>query len=329
MIGFDLAAYRSTQIDEKWLDVCYQKKWFKLFVPTDYGGLQLSMAEGCKRLMEIAAVNAGLGWVVNLGAGANWFAGSFSDTTAATIFTPEKTVIAGSGYANGTWRKEGAHFCVNGKWSKCTGAAHATHFSLPAKNTDGEEVIFLLQREQVAAFSQDWEIMGLKNTSSFEVEVNAALVPETLVFEIGKIKNHRDYAVFHLPFDLFARLCMSATFIGGVHCLANTCLATSVKPTTKQLLNDVLLHRLYTSEEAFLAAVKHVENCTQEEQNNLDFQTALYNKLGEQNLELFHMVNQLFLTEGLQFVDENSLIHWAYKDVLVMLSHYMTKPVHG
>src|SRR5690554_3135433 len=126
MQAFTIEEYQQLYLNEDRLEKCYAEKWFKLFVSKAYGGLALSMEDACLELLKTAAIQGGLGWTINLGAGANWFAGFFDDKIAAQLFSPKNTVIAGSGMTNGEWKATEGGFVISGEWSKCTGAHHAT-----------------------------------------------------------------------------------------------------------------------------------------------------------------------------------------------------------
>src|SRR5690554_7095888 len=82
MKTFTIEEYQQLYLNEDKLQKCYEDKWFKLFVPKAYNGLELSMENGCRQLLSIAEIQGGLGWTVNLGAGANWFSGRSEEHTS-------------------------------------------------------------------------------------------------------------------------------------------------------------------------------------------------------------------------------------------------------
>src|SRR5690554_6949111 len=149
MNPFTLKEYQQLFLNEDKLKHCYDQKWFKIFVPKSYQGLELSMREGCKVLKEIAKLQGGLGWTVNLGAGANWFSGFFEGEVARNLFSTEGAVIAGSGFTNGNWIETEGAYEISGEWSKCTGANHASLFSLTANNEQKGPKTFVVPREAV------------------------------------------------------------------------------------------------------------------------------------------------------------------------------------
>src|SRR5690606_50661 len=93
------------------LSIVYAQKWFKLFVPQQLGGLELSLPEGVRLEEELARIDGSLGWTVTLCAGANLFVGyvgQFSDQPIAeTVFADPQVCLGGSGQASGRAVMEG------------------------------------------------------------------------------------------------------------------------------------------------------------------------------------------------------------------------------
>jgi hypothetical protein len=326
MTGFTLQEYEQHYLNEYRLAACYDKKWFKLFVPKAYAGQQASMLNGCKTLLNVAQIQGGLGWTVNLGAGANWFSGFFEDSVASFLFSPADSVIAGSGSNSGTWRKTNDGYTISGQWSKCTGAAHASLFTVIASNAQNEAKIFIVPKNQVQLCEEKWPIMGMRNSSSFSISLENAKVPSTYAFEMNDIKNTPDYGVLHIPFQSFARLCMSASYIGVVMCLIDQCKNSLRKPTIISLIDDQLMPLIVSSTATLYTLAQRAEETallgafTQQQADELQV------TLGQNNLQLFSVVQQLFLIGGLPFIEEDKLVHWAYRDVLTGIQHFMVRP---
>src|SRR5690606_22361265 len=114
------------------LDLIYANRWFYLLVPESLGGREMPLP-GFARLMErLAYVDGSFAWNVNLGAGANMFAGFMDQEEAARIFKDPKACVAGSGARTGTARAVDQGFVIDGSWKYASGSAHATYFSLNA-----------------------------------------------------------------------------------------------------------------------------------------------------------------------------------------------------
>ncbi|MBA6412461.1 hypothetical protein H2508_04995 [Parahaliea sp. F7430] len=326
MKAFTLEEYQQFHLNPDRLQSCYQNKWFKLFVPKSYGGLELSMAEGCQRLLEVAEIQGGLGWTVNLGAGANWFSASFADQVAQELFSAEDAVIAGSGASSGQWRELDDAVEISGEWGKCTGAHHATLFSLNATHSGKGLKSFVVPRAKVQLSEDKWPIMGMRNSSSFGIHLEAVKVPKSYGFEINRIKNNDHYGVFHIPFQSFARLSMSASYLGCVKCVLRLCLQGLEKPEAVSLIDKELLPLVETCEQRLYSLASDVEAKSVKGLYLEQHEQHLRSVLGEQNLQVFQSIQTLFLAGGLAFIEEDKLIHWAYRDLLTAVQHFMVKP---
>lgn len=346
MNAFTLEEYQQFHLNQERVQHCYQEKWFKIFVPSSYEGLELSMAQGCQKLLSVAEIQGGLGWTVNLGAGANWFSGFFEESVAKELFSPKNVVIAGSGASTGEWRLTENGYEISGQWSKCTGAHHATLFSLnanaalinaidPASDTPftapltmtlPEVKTFVVPREQVQLSEEKWPIMGMRNSSSFGIHLNESGVPKGYEFQINVIKNNHHYAVLHIPFQSFARLSMTASYLGVIYCLVRHCQQGLQSPAALALIEDELLPLLKVSEKQLYSLAVEVEDLSLKGRYTDERARQVREILGNRNLQIFQVVQSLFLAGGLPFIEEDTLIHWAYRDVLTAVQHFMVKP---
>lgn len=92
---------RSHVIPTELLERAFREKWFKIFCPRRLGGLQCSLPEGLLSLIYTAELSGSLGWVVNLGSGAAYFAPLFDEQAGVELLGDEKTVLAGNGKLKG------------------------------------------------------------------------------------------------------------------------------------------------------------------------------------------------------------------------------------
>ena len=327
MNPFTIEEYKQTYLSEERLEVLYRKKLLKLFVPKAYDGLGLSLHEGTLELMRIARIQGGLGWTVNLGAGANWFSGFFNDEAAKMIFTPERGVIAGSGFASGSWEKaEHDQFIIHGTWSRCTGAKHATYFSLNARNEEGALKTFVIPRSQVTLADEKWPIFGLRNTSSYAIDIDKQRIPSHFNFEINAVQNPHAYSVHHVPFETFARLCMSASFIGIISCFLEKCQQHPLNSSSLQVIDEQFTPLVDDAKQSCLDWSEKISEAVSNNTMTDEVAQQLQISLGQNNVELYELTQQLFFRAGLPIVEEDTLVHWAYRDVLTAVQHYMVKP---
>lgn len=311
-----LATYRNGALPGAWLDELFRKKLFKLFVPARYGGLELDLAEGLQHIHDAAAVHGSLGWVVNLGAGAGYFWSFFDHKTAGEIFSPENAVIAGSGATTGKARRTEGGYQLEGTWDKCSGAAHATWFTVNAALKDGRVRSFAVPRREVTV-NPSWKLFALKATSSHAIEVNDLFIPNRYCFEIGRIRNeYAEYPIGKVPFEAFARLCMTAAMLGMVSGLCRH-LQTEFEGN-KQIL-DFSHHLKQETDEHFHQVLTYARRLYQDPEQPEGFPTGSIGK------EIYDHCCRLFYSEGLRIADEESLSHYAWRDLLLASQHFLLK----
>ncbi|WP_127845004.1 acyl-CoA dehydrogenase family protein [Psychroflexus aestuariivivens] len=322
-----LEDYKKSEISEDLLRELFERNWFKMFVPKDFGGLELDLKTASQHITETAAHFGGLGWVLNLGAGANWFSGFFETEAAKTIFSPSKTVIAGSGSESGSFKEKKNTVILNGSWSKCSGAAHANYFSLNAKNEDSGAISsFVVPRSSVKFSDEKWEIFGLKSTSSLTIHLKDVKIPKSFGFQINSIENHSNYKVFHIPFEQFARVCMSSCFIGIAQCFLNTLESEQVFGENFEVVTETLQQKISMAIRSRDQFAEIIQNESEKGVLKKNIQDDLQSELGEANISIFDEIQHLFKKGGLALVEETEICHWAYRDVLTAIQHYMMKP---
>jgi indole-3-acetate monooxygenase len=316
-----LTVYQNEQLPLAWIELMKQERFFHLFVPVGYGGHEASISEGVEVIYKLGVLHGALGWVVNLGAGAGFFSRSFDHNTAQAIFDNPDTVLAGSGDIGGMARHINGKYIISGKWGKCSGAAHASHFTFNAQLRDGEISSFILPKSEVELVS-DWPIFGLKPTSSFGMTIDKKIVSGHHKFSIHEVKNHRNYSTFQLSFDSFARLCMSAAFMGIVGCFVrhyeqfledNQFSPRKPFVQLRSSLNNAVTE-LFRVAEAYTMKPDAVST---EQHHELVVKLPAYHK------SLFMLTQEVYLDSGIMITQENNCVHQAWRDVTTGIQHFM------
>ena len=211
-LGLSIADYQEFGFKHKTLEVLYDLNWFKSFIPTALGGRELDLWAGLDIIRRSSAVNGSLGWVINLGGGANFFWHYFDDAQSSQFFSPRKTVLAGSGRL-GVLQKKGGQLLLSGNWANCSGSAHATHFTVSAASETGENFSFIIDRAKIN-IEKYWPFDALKTSSSFSISVDNIKVEDSAMFQIDKSKTTIDYPLRFLSFKNFAELSMLMSVYG-------------------------------------------------------------------------------------------------------------------
>lgn len=322
----DLESYQSKSFSNEWLGEIYQRNWFKLFTPKNLNGAELSLSEGLEQIIAASAVHGSIGWNVNLGSGAGYFYRFFDAETAQKIFADPKSVIAGSGHATGKALPTEGGFKVTGSWDKCSGAAHATHFSANAVFEDGRVHSIIFTRDQVK-LTDTWNMFAMKATSSFSFEVNDVFVPENFVFDIGTAKHDDLYPISKIPFDIFARFCMISTLIGTVKCFANH-LENEFQQKIRNFETDFknIRYKLESDQSSMLQLAQRYWSLAEGDSPFTEHHALnLQNGIRLMSRSLFDASCDLYYKTGITLADEKTLAHHACKDVLMASQHGMVK----
>ncbi|WP_339707259.1 acyl-CoA dehydrogenase [Algoriphagus aquimarinus] len=211
-------------LPDEWLTEIYAEKWFKLFVPTDLGGLGCTLPEALKIEEKLAKLDGSLGWTVTLCAGAAWFVGFMDESLRKDIFPNEKLCLAGSGFVGGKANKIGETYLISGSWTYASGALHATHLTANCEileegkallDKKGNPIIkaFVLDRKDVEILD-GWNYMGMIATGSHAFRCENLGVPLNRCFEILPEKAQLKAPVYQCPFLQFAEATLTANILG-------------------------------------------------------------------------------------------------------------------
>lgn len=201
-----------------------QERWFKLYLPEEFGGINIDLPSILRLLESIAMADGSTGWTVTLCSGASWFAGFLDDQLRDNVFKNAGSCVTGSGAVSGSAVKVPGGYLINGLWKYASGALHATHFSANCviKNNDGsvmqdengEEMVrsFIFDRKDVTT-TPTWSYIGMVATGSHGFAVTDLFVPENRAFQINsdlKIHTNAD----NYPFLQLAETTLAVNFSG-------------------------------------------------------------------------------------------------------------------
>lgn len=339
-----ILAEKQGKLTTKQLQLIYKKAWFHLLVPENIGEKELSLPDFARFMEELASVDGSFAWAINLGAGANMFAGYMEQHTAKTIFIPKETCVAGSGAVGGTATKENNGYLINGHWKYASGAAHATFFSLNAE-IKGEDVVksFLVPAKEVKLLST-WNVSGLKATGSCEFKIENAWVPHAYCFDLQQASPWVDSPLYRFPFYTLAEINMLVMLTGlaiqfqklGLEIVKEK--AVFDDKEGNKIYEDALFRRLSDEvDQVFCTkrrqtfelldklwlktkAEKAISDLEKEEFTKAVIQTAIAAR---------NMVDQLYPFLGMNVIFESSEIGRVYRDFKVASQHALLSPIRG
>lgn len=218
------AAEELGQLHPDQLAIIYEQGWFNLFVPKQYGGLELSLPEALRIEEALAWTDGSTGWTVTLCSGANWFVGFLDPSAAPEIYKDRKVCLAGSGKASGIARITKDGYTISGQWNYATGSLHATAFTanctiekngVMLQDAAGDPLVysFWFHKDEVS-IRKNWNSIGMAATASHGFEVKEVTVPSNRSFLLQPGKAVLADPVYHFPFLAFAEATLAVNYSG-------------------------------------------------------------------------------------------------------------------
>lgn len=307
------------------LDWIAQENLWNIWVPKAFGGLEMSLSEGLKRLQSLARIDGSLGWTVTLCSGANFFIGNLRPEVAREIFA-QPAVLGGSGGMFGTAEKEGDSYRLNGIWHYATGAPYLTHFTLNAKivengvelKNEGDTpkfLSFIIPASEVAVI-EDWNTMGLKATATHSFEVNDLLVDEKYSFVYNQF--FQPQSIFKIHFSVFADLTLWVNYLGmAEHLLEEASISKNADINRLKFVID-------SANDSISTFTKQVEEKTDlGEEFSESFIQEVHQAASNSVRDLSQAIISLYPYLGIKASREDHVINQVFRDYFTATQHHI------
>lgn len=339
------------RLNETVLDFIRRQDALRIMVPKTCGGAEWSFPGIVAYLEALAWIDGNLGWLVNLGAGANMFAGYMEESVACRLFEPPGTWCAGSGATSGVAKRTSRGYILSGRWKYASGAAHATHFTAnallfdeaerPVLQKDGKQDFrsFIFPAAEVTIYNT-WNTTGLKATSSQDFSVENLFVPDAHVFSLVKPSGFASGPLYHFPFDVLAVVTMACMSTGMAFHFMDLFhdLLEKKKPLyrDKKLSEDLKIqrfsekssHRFFLARDKMYDALQTAWNFYEKgEQADVSHLEALTAASKKAVAEARKMVYDLYPLCGMNMVFYGSELNKVWRDMAVASQHYLLSPL--
>lgn len=331
--------------------VIHEQQWLRVLIPASLGGLEWPLPKVVQLFEDLARTEANAGWCVNLGAGANMFAGYLQEATARTIFQPLSTWCAGSGAISGKAIQTKDGYLLSGTWKYASGANHATHFTANAFIEQENGMPVLAQGEPVfrsfifpasrVTNHRNWDAIGLQATSSNDFSVTDLALPENASFSLTQPSAHASGPLYQFPFVQLAVVNMAcmATGITLHFCELYMDLAQHKQPLHGQrlLVNDDIASGIFNDHlQQFLQARKHMyatlENCWKYYENGMIAPPDLLHSLTKQARTAasrgLTLIKEVFPLCGMNILSPQSTLNKVWRDAMTAGQHYLLSPLN-
>src|SRR5262245_24745497 len=163
--------------------------FFRIFLPSAYGGLDLDPMEGMEIFEELARADASVAWCVWNG-NLHWTTARLSSEVARAIFADPSMILANSTRPSGRADIVEGGYRVSGRWSLVSGCQLSAWFILMsvvhengkprATSSGAPEFRFMLCPAADCQIVDTWTVGGLRGTGSHDVVVEDRFVPTRL-----------------------------------------------------------------------------------------------------------------------------------------------------
>ncbi|WP_234707735.1 acyl-CoA dehydrogenase family protein [Mycolicibacterium elephantis] len=173
---------RDGTVDPKVISELHDAGYFALLQPKPFGGLEGEPDVYLTATRELSSACTSTGWLAGWLAVNNWGLSVRDERVLQEIWGSDPRTLLCSSYAP-TGRLEGVDggFRLSGRWTRCTGARHASWLSVAALlvGPDGaaQDFVAVLVPRSDYLIEPTWNGLGLRGIGADDVVVSGAFVP--------------------------------------------------------------------------------------------------------------------------------------------------------
>ncbi|MER7013188.1 acyl-CoA dehydrogenase family protein [Saccharopolyspora sp. NPDC000359] len=160
---------------------------YRAATPARFGGEPLPPAEFLARIERISVVDGSTGWVASFGSSLVYLAALPLDTQAELYRDSPDVAFAGGLFPVQPAEPTEAGFRVDGRWKFASGCmgADVLGVGIPGDETTGGKPRTAVLRPEQVEIVQDWDVVGMRGTGSFDLVVRDVEVPREWTFIRG------------------------------------------------------------------------------------------------------------------------------------------------
>lgn len=160
---------------------------FRLLIPRDAGGAEVPFPEYILWIRELAMRDASAAWCVNQAAVIGTTTLWLERDVARGLWTDPAQCVANGPPLKATLdqRGEGERGVVDADWGFSSGCRHARLMSGAVRRASDQAWRVVFFPPECAAFTDDWEVSGLRGTASFRFGVRHLVVPGEMIANLA------------------------------------------------------------------------------------------------------------------------------------------------
>ncbi|VVJ17754.1 Uncharacterised protein [Amycolatopsis camponoti] len=209
---------------------------FKVGIPRELGGYEFSPRQVIDTIARLSYADASVGWAFMAVQMVTGTTAAYLGPDAVADLYPDvgtggHALIAGQGTKLGTAvRADGGHR-VSGHWHFASGISMATHIHTAALCAEtGEVLVFTLPKDR-ATLVDNWDVMGLRATSSHDYVCDDLFVPSSHTYGIATTETRHGGAIYRMGLANMAGICHTGWALGVGRRLLDELKALAAKKT--------------------------------------------------------------------------------------------------
>lgn len=192
---------------------------FKVGIPRELGGYEFSPRQVIDTIAKLSHADASVGWAFMAVQMVTGTTAAYLGPDAVAQLYPDvgnggHALIAGQGTKLGTAVRVDGGYRISGHWHFASGISMATHVHTAALCPEtGEALVFTLPKDQ-ARMIDNWDVMGLRATSSHDYVCEDLFVPESHVYGIATTDVRHGGAIYRMGLANMAGICHTGWALG-------------------------------------------------------------------------------------------------------------------
>ncbi len=185
---------RARKLPQHVVDLMRKERLLSIWLPTEYGGPNLTMLESVRLIEALAHADGSIGWCACTAAINNRLAGFLPPASGRQIFIEDKALVAGALMPTAKATRSQNAYIVSGRWGYGSGIDHCAwalggcsvlEDGEPKADRDRAGPLLVFFPTNQCEIIDTWDVGGLRATGSHDYEVRDLLVPEEFTVRIG------------------------------------------------------------------------------------------------------------------------------------------------
>lgn len=319
---------------------------FRMMVPKQFGGDQLSLTQACAVIEELAAADAAAAWTAMVAFGFNVALAKYPKEVVSGIYANGPDVmIRGALAPTGKAIASDGGYVISGKWPFASGpynpdwmvaGAIVIKDGAPIMTPMGPEMVVAIIPTDKVTFLDTWHSVGMCGSDSRDYTVEQVYVPADHTTNLFNFMSPQcyDLPLFDQPFPIITGPTHSAVCLGIVRgALEELAELSKTKksafdPTTVLAQNPIFQHNLaeLSIRHAALQALVDKQTAIIDAEQNFQLNPMVMTKnsswTGYVHVESVDIVNKAFGLAGSTPVYKTSTLQRRWRDVRVAAQHF-------